>query len=206
MIKKKGLIIFDLDGVIINSEKNMEYAWNHTSKKIGEKIKFKSYRKFIGLGFFQILKKLGIKKKKFKKAFFYYNKYSNIYINKIKVFPGIKNELNKIKKKYNIALFTSKNKKRVDKILHNFKIKFEKIVTMDDVVKTKPDPEGLLKIIKLYPYNKNKIFYLGDTNHDFFAAKKSKIKFLHCNWGFFKPKNKKIKCLKKITDISKTFS
>ncbi len=206
MIKKKGLIIFDLDGVIINSEKNMEYAWNNTSKKIGEKIKFQSYRKFVGLGFFQILKKLGIPKKKFKKAFFYYNKYSNIYIYKVKLYPGIKNEISKIKKNYNVALFTSKNKKRVKKILNKFQIKFEKIVALDDVVKPKPNPEGLLKIIKIYPYDKNKIFYLGDTIHDFIAAKKSKIKFLHCNWGFFMSDNKEIKRLKKITDISRTFS
>ena len=203
--KKRGLIIFDLDGVLIDSEKNMEHAWNLTSTKIHEKIKFKYYRRFVGLGFFQILKKLGIKKKKFQKAFFYYNKYSNLYINKIRLFPGIKNEINKVKKNYNIALFTSKNKKRVRNILSKFQIKFEKIVTLDDVVKPKPSPEGLFKIIKVYPYNKNKIFYLGDTNHDFIAAKKSKIKFLHCNWGFFKPNNKKIKCLKKISDISKTF-
>ena len=73
-------------------------------------------------------------------------------------------------------------------------------------VGTKPNPEGLLKIIKIYPYDKNKIFYLGDTIHDFIAAKKSKIKFLHCNWGFFMSDNKKIKRLKKITDISRTFS
>ena len=67
-----------------------------------------------------------------------------------------------------------KIKKGLKKILNKFQIKFEKIVALDDVVKPKPNPEGLLKIIKIYPYDKNKIFYLGDTIHDFIAAKKSK--------------------------------
>ena len=56
-MKKKKLIIFDLDGVLINSIKNMEYALDNTNKKLGLNLKFNEYKKYIGLPFFEILKK-----------------------------------------------------------------------------------------------------------------------------------------------------
>ena len=51
MKNKKGLIIFDLDGVLINSEQNMSYAWSQTCKKLKLKISFNKYKKYVGLGF-----------------------------------------------------------------------------------------------------------------------------------------------------------
>ena len=59
---KKEIIGFDLDGVIINSLKNMESAWNYTCKKNNLNISFEKYKKLIGLPFTHILKKLKIKK------------------------------------------------------------------------------------------------------------------------------------------------
>ena len=52
------LIIFDLDGVLINSLKNMEYALKNTNKKLGLNLKFSRYKKYIGLPFFEILRKI----------------------------------------------------------------------------------------------------------------------------------------------------
>ena len=42
-------IIFDLDGVLINSRSNMNKSWSSTSKKYNLKIRFNKYEKFIGL-------------------------------------------------------------------------------------------------------------------------------------------------------------
>ena len=40
MLTKKKIIIFDLDGVLINSIKNMEASWKRTSPKFGIKKTF----------------------------------------------------------------------------------------------------------------------------------------------------------------------
>ena len=37
---KKKIVIFDLDGVLIDSIKNMEVSWNHVASKYGLNIKF----------------------------------------------------------------------------------------------------------------------------------------------------------------------
>ena len=67
MVKKK-LIVFDFDGVLINSEINMKFTWKKTMKNFTQySIDFKEYKKYVGLPFFEILNKLLIKKEDFKK-------------------------------------------------------------------------------------------------------------------------------------------
>ena len=41
-MKKYSLIIFDLDGVVIDSKKNMSYAWGKVKKKHQIKMGFKN--------------------------------------------------------------------------------------------------------------------------------------------------------------------
>ncbi len=202
MKNKKGLIIFDLDGVLINSEQNMSYAWSQTCKKLKLKISFNKYKKYVGLGFFEILNKLKVKKKYHNDAFIHYNFYSKRKINKIKLFPNVRQVLTKIKYNYKIALFTSKNKSRVKKITSNLNLSFSKVVTLEDVVKPKPSPEGLKKIINDFNFKKREIFYVGDTLHDLQAAKLAKINYIQCNWGFQKIHKKNIFKIKRIADLT----
>ena len=61
--KKYSFLIFDLDGVIFDSKKNMEHAWKKTCKKFNLKIRFDLYFKNIGLPFEKILENLKIKPK-----------------------------------------------------------------------------------------------------------------------------------------------
>ena len=58
----KKMIVFDLDGVLINSKKNMQVAWNEVNKKLNYSTKFSNYFNNIGLPFEDILKKIGIKR------------------------------------------------------------------------------------------------------------------------------------------------
>jgi beta-phosphoglucomutase-like phosphatase (HAD superfamily) len=97
---KPTIVAFDLDGVIINSLKNMQYSWERTSKKNNLNINFKKYKKYIGLPFETILHKLNIRGDliKIKKN---YSFYSNQKISKIKLYPKIITVLKKLKKKYN---------------------------------------------------------------------------------------------------------
>ena len=62
--EKFSFFIFDLDGVIFDSKKNMQVSWEITCKKFNLKKSFKSYFKKIGIPFYKILINLGIKPKK----------------------------------------------------------------------------------------------------------------------------------------------
>ena len=58
---KNKLIIFDLDGVLINSINNMKYALLSTEKKMNIKLNFNDYKKYLGLPFDDIMGKMKIK-------------------------------------------------------------------------------------------------------------------------------------------------
>ena len=92
MIKNIKLVLFDLDGVLIDSKKNMQISWSAVQKDFGIKIPFKNYFKNIGLPFKEILKKLFIKKN-LNKIERTYNKESISHFSKIKLYPGVNKTL-----------------------------------------------------------------------------------------------------------------
>ena len=200
---KKKLIIFDLDGVLINSLSNMEFALNKTSKNLEVKLNFKLYKKYLGLPFKDIMKKMRIKKNVnlIKEK---YEMYSTKKINKIKIKRKHIDILKKLKKSCYLALFTSKSKKRTLKIVQKDKI-FDCIITSDDVLKGKPHPEGLYKILKKLKIKKKNSVYVGDSFYDYKASKLAKIKYAHAMWGYDKiiGKNKNIIKLNRFRDISR---
>ena len=205
-MNKQKLIIFDFDGVLINSEKNMEITWNKTIKYFKDyDIPFSEYKKNIGLPFKNILKKLNIQKKHFKIITSNYKKNSLYYQNKIKLFKGIKPLIKKLKKNYKIALFTSKDNLRTKFLIRKFNLEFDTVIAGNDVKKGKPHPEGLKKILSRLNFKKKKfIFYIGDTIHDYNCAKNLKIKYVHVKCGFEKiKKNKDIKFVKDLNELDK---
>lgn len=162
----------------------MRKALSLTSKKINRSLSFKKYRKFLGLPFEKILDNMKIKddQKRIKK---YYEFYSLKYINKIRIKKKFLYELKILRKKYFLAIYTSKSKNRTNKILNKYKI-FDYCVTVDDVKKGKPMPEGLLKILKKFNIDKKNAVYIGDSIYDYKCASKANILYLHANWGYEK--------------------
>ena len=199
---KKKLLIFDLDGVLINSLPNMRYALKNTSNSIGKNLSFKDYKKYIGLPFEKIMMNMGIKSdhKKIKSL---YIKFSNSNISKIQILKKKIKHLNELKNNNILAVFTSKDKFRTYKILKKYKL-FEHYITSDDVLKGKPNPEGILKILNKTKIEKKNCYFVGDTKYDYKAAVAAKINYLHVDWGLEKKlKYKKIKYIKSIFEIKK---
>ena len=60
MNKNKKLIIFDLDGVLIDSLSNMKKALKKTSSVMMIKLDFMEYKKYLGLPFEKIMNKVAL--------------------------------------------------------------------------------------------------------------------------------------------------
>jgi HAD superfamily hydrolase (TIGR01548 family) len=77
-----------------------------------------------------------------------------------------------------LAVFTGRIYQELDYTLDRWKVRpfFGRIVTAEDVSKTKPDPEGLLKI--LAGRDPSSAIYVGDNIDDALAAKSAKIPFV----------------------------
>ena len=177
----------------------MKKALKLTSKKLYLKLSFKKYKKFLGLPFEKILENMKIEND-YKKIKRYYELYSLKYINQIKIKKNFLKELRVLKKNYYLAIFTSKSKKRTKKIINKYKI-FDDCVTIDDVKKGKPMPEGLLKIIKKFNIKKKNAVYIGDSIYDYQCAKRANILYLHAKWGY--ERSNKTKNLIKISNFIK---
>ena len=152
MTKTKKLAIFDLDGVLIDSIPNMRYALKQTSSSLKLKLSFYKYKRYIGLPFEKIMKNMGIKKNipLIKKK---YISHSYKDLKKIKINKKTLDVIKKLKENLKLAIFTSKDSKRTRAILSKYKL-FDYIVTSDDIVKGKPHPSGLKKIIKFFKIKK----------------------------------------------------
>ena len=196
---KRKLIIFDLDGVLINSLPNMKYSMQKTNKELKIKIDFNEYKKYLGLPFEKIMKKIGVKKNvlQIKKTYSYFSKKK---IKEPKINKKMIKDLKILNKNYDFAIFTSKDKKRTTKILNKYNF-LKIIITADDVVEGKPSPEGIYKILKKAKIkDKKKCIYVGDSIYDYQSSKKANIDYLHASWGYDKNLNK-IEKIKKITNL-----
>ena len=160
-LKKNKIIFFDVDGVLINSLKNMNISWNSCMKKFGIIKNFSKYSVLIGLPFEDILSNLNIKNNK-KLIKEHYGKTSKKNINKITLYPKVKESLNKLSKHYQLGIVTSKSKGRTFFFLKKFKlIKYFKYISCPQKgIKGKPHSDQMNLIIKKTKIKKKMLFLL----------------------------------------------
>ena len=86
--------------------------------------------------------------------------------------------LARIARRAELAIFTGRTREELAHTLHRFGTRqyFKRIVTFDDVRRTKPDPEGLLRILD--GRSARAAIYLGDNVDDAIAARRARIPFL----------------------------
>ena len=201
----KKFLIFDVDGVLIDSKKNMEISWIAVQKKyLLQNVSFSNYFSNIGRPFFDILKILGINNnyKEIKKTYDNESKKNN---DRVFYFDGIIKVLKELKKKkYSLNILTSKDLTRTKLFLNKYISLFDYIECDDGITEGKPNPKKMNKLIKKLNAERYECVYIGDTNVDYKTAKNAKIDFLFANWGYGKNYNYKQKCSKPI-DLIKIF-
>lgn len=190
MKNKYKLLIFDLDGVLLNSKNNMRLSWNYVRKKNKINSLFNDYFSFIGLPFEEILKKLNVNSnhEKIKKM---YSKTSLKNIKKVKPFPGVIKNLKNLKKIYKLAIVTSKDALRTKYFIKKLKINFDYVSCPAEGLRGKPYPDQINLVLKKLKISNKYTLYVGDTIIDYKCAKLAKVKFIYAKYGFQKINFKK---------------
>jgi phosphoglycolate phosphatase len=187
-LDKKKLLIFDLDGVIFDSKRNMRLAWNETSKKFDLNIPFSLYFKKIGLPFIEILKSLGIRPKN--EIYQCFKSTSLKRIDLIKPYKGVIKQIKILKKnKIKFSIVTSKDLKRTKFLLKKYNIQPNTIHCPNNKLRGKPYPDHLLNSLKKNKVKPKEACYFGDAEVDYLAAKKAKIDFVFARYGYGKKKS-----------------
>jgi HAD superfamily hydrolase (TIGR01548 family) len=91
--------------------------------------------------------------------------------------------MTRLSKKAELALFTGRTRKELDYTLDLLKVRrfFKRIVTVEDVAKPKPDPEGLFRILN--GHTPESAIYVGDSVDDALASRAAKIPFVGVLFG-----------------------
>lgn len=204
-LKKFELIIFDLDGTLVDSAKDIMIANNKTLEKFGYKpISFKNVKHIIGQGIrVNIIRSLKMqnvkinKKKENEMYDFFFSFYKkNLYVES-KIYRGLNSFLKNLKKQgYKLAVCSNKLEVLTKIVLKKTKLLkyFDFVAGGDTFAHRKPHPSVLNNIIKNFKINKNNVLFIGDSEHDYHSALNSNIKFCLKTKGFT---NKPISFFKK---------
>jgi len=147
--------LFDFDGVISQSPYTLFEAWNFAFSRIANlDIEKEEYYLLEGIGVQKTAEILGNK----------YNVNPSDYQNIIKlkddyfkknytftVYDGVHEVINELKKnRVKMALVTGANKYRIlESVPKDFINQFDALITSDDIVNTKPNPESYIEAAKL---------------------------------------------------------
>lgn len=170
-------VIFDMDGVIVDSEKIHEFC---------EKEILKQYNVALGPEIFAEVKGMrdietfqyysSIFKIKERPEVLFQRKmdlFMKIMEKRMRIYPGFKSLAKQCKNRFKVGLVTSSSKQSVSTILRHFDIKhlFDAIVAAEDVVLAKPYPEPYIKIAEKLHVKANQCLVIEDTIHGITAAK-----------------------------------
>jgi len=185
--KAINCILFDFDGVLIDSLPAMEIAWSSVQEKYNIRNNFLDYRKYIGLPFSEILIKLNIDKLLHKPIKEHYSKITSQNKKLIKLNPYVIYTLDWLKENsIKTGIVTSKDKIRTEELIEYFQINIETIVTPELTRFGKPSPEPIKFAANKLKVKLNQIIYIGDMFSDMECALNSNCLYLHYMNGYQK--------------------
>jgi phosphoglycolate phosphatase len=197
----KKLVLFDLDGVLVDSKHNMMLSWNAVREMHNIDVKFKDYFENIGRPFSDILDILNIKENQNDIAQTY-NKVSEQMIGKVSFYEGTKSVLNQLTdRNIKTGIVTSKDTLRCQFILDLLGFEFDIVQTPNEKLQGKPAPDHLLYAISELGVSAADTIYIGDMNVDFLAAKNAQVDYIHAMWGYGVCSDENIINLKEISQL-----
>lgn len=208
-VKKYDLIIFDLDGTLLDTSEGIYNSVRYTEKSLGFKpIPNERLKDFVGPPPKKMYMSVyGVTEETALMAVQKHREYGRIKaIYEAKPYPDIKSVLSNLKKTgYKLAVATLKLQGIAESML-----KLNGLLDYFDVVIGMDDRESLTKadtikyaMKKVAVYDNKKTVLIGDSEYDYIGAKEVDINFIAAMYGFgadvFEKMNiKKIECIKEL--------
>ncbi len=184
-----SLIMFDMDGTLIDSG----YAITNTINHVRENLGFETLEKnFIlekvndphinAAEFFYGTKDFTQQQKEL------FEEYYNIHcLTDLVVYEGISKLIKDLKSdNFTLAVATNANSDYAHKMLNHVGLGkyFSTILGYDSVLNPKPHPEMVNKILHKHSIQKEKAQLIGDSHKDIMAATNAGVDSVLVNWGF----------------------
>ncbi|MEA2074846.1 MAG: HAD-IA family hydrolase [Euryarchaeota archaeon] len=106
--------------------------------------------------------------------------------NMIKEIPKAKMTLELLREKgIKIAIVTTNDRESAEAAIRLFQFPYDVLLTAEDTARTRPDPEPLLKAIKLLNSTAAQTFYCGDTPQDIIQGRRAGVKTVGVTTGLY---------------------
>lgn len=189
----KKLIIFDLDGTLLNTIADLAESTNYALNACGFPThKTDNYNEFVGNGINRLFERALPEEARneenitaIRNIFIPYYDQHNMDLSS--PYPGIVETLMKIQEEgILLAVASNKYQAATAKLVEHFfpNIQFAAVFGQRDGIAPKPDPTIIDDILNITQIEKNDVLYVGDSGVDMLTAFNSGIESVGVTWGF----------------------
>ena len=188
------MIIFDLDGTLLNTIDDLGYACNYALEKTGyPTYRIEDYPRMVGNGINNLIRRALPELERTEKNILrvrehfvpYYDEHN---CDHTRPYDGIPQLLESLKMQgHQLAVASNKYQAATEKIVnHFFPDIFDVILGEREGIERKPNPQIVYDIIKSQKakVERPKVLYIGDSLVDKETAMNAKVPFVACSWGF----------------------
>jgi HAD superfamily hydrolase (TIGR01549 family) len=184
---KPRLIIFDLDGTLIDAYPAIIRSFNYTMRKLGYPAqKSKVIRRAVGWGDQNLLSPF-VKPEHLRKALRIYRlHHKTALIKGSRLFPRVNKLLDYLKNKgYKLAVASNRPTRFSVILIKHLKLKkyFEYVLCADKLKHIKPHPQILNKIIRSFRLKPAQTIYVGDMTIDAQTGRRARVKAILVSTG-----------------------
>lgn len=189
----KSLVIFDLDGTLLNTINDLGEAANYALSQCGYPThRISSYPYFVGNGITKLLERVlpsdsrsAENIEKLRTYFIeYYNNHDTVHTIPYNGIPELLQELSK--RDIKIAVASNKYHEAVVRLIKHY-FPNENWVAIEghkEGYNVKPDPSIVFDILQKSPTPKINVLYVGDSGVDMETARRACIESVGVTWGF----------------------
>lgn len=189
------LLIFDLDGTLINTIDDLGQACNHALSACGFPThKIEDYPRLVGNGINKLIERALPEEHRNEATVLRLREYFVPFYDQhncdlTRPYDGIPELLQTLKAAgHTLAVASNKYQAATEKIIaHFFPNTFDVVLGEREGIPRKPDPQIVWDIIhRLSPLasNLSPIYYIGDSLVDAATARAANLPFVACTWGF----------------------
>ncbi|MEG2149593.1 MAG: HAD family hydrolase [Bacteroidaceae bacterium] len=189
----KRLIIFDLDGTLLNTIADLAHSTNYALKQCGfPQHEVDSYKLFVGNGINKLFERALPEDARTEANILNVRKHFLPYYDEHNTdcsapYPGIVELLTKLRTEgLMIAVASNKYQRATLKLIAHYfpDICFAAVLGQRDGVPVKPEPSIINDIISLADVKLEEVLYVGDSGVDMQTAKNAGVTSIGVTWGF----------------------
>ena len=189
-MNKKILVLFDLDGTLIDTAPEMHMALNALLiEQRKETVSLDHVRPHVSNGVLGIFSAVFDDNPTLEGR--RYNRYLKLYEDVVGTHASLFNDmdivLSSIEKNHLWGIVTNKSRKFTEPLLRRLSLtdRLSCLICRDDVNNIKPDPEPLNLALSMLQFKDlNDCYYIGDSKKDIQSARSAGIKSIACSYGY----------------------